>query len=623
MYTLFLSIRYLYRRFSALAALLAVTFGVATLFTVLSVMEGYMVKVREIVRGQESHLTLLGIPALSLTGSDDIQDLLKETSHVVGTAPFIESLAMYRSLNGFNFFQLKGVDPLAEARVGNLEEQLIRPEELDEILPQNESPRPQRTELEKRLWSVFQQDRKPLRAEEVDDLFSLERRKEVLKKFTPPGFSGERREIPGGLIVGINLLLDREIFLGDELLLIALSPQTGEPIRESFIVVGAFKSGEFETDSRTALVRIERLQAFLNVYDPIARDDRIEGLRIALDDYHHAGPVRDEILSKLAQASAGAKIPDFLNILKKIPAGFDKAKASLLAERLGRELEGGHLISRGKIEGAIQQAARSLAATPLMDLLARGVQRAYSSEVVKLGGERSWISEFHLISVMVQEVEYLWDQAFLGDPSPPSLLPSGEALNQAARRMVLISAQDDLRFQAEKLISRPFAAQVLTWEEQRPVLIRAVEREKSILLIIVILLMVFIGFIVLLMLMLLVIEKSRDIGVLLSLGAKPGGVVRIFLADGLAIVVLGVILGLIAGYFFTDNINRIHDAILVLTGVRLFAPEIYQLDRIPIAVTVSDVLLCVLPPVMLGFLASLIPAIWAARRDPIKILHYE
>ena len=119
------------------------------------------------------------------------------------------------------------------------------------------------------------------------------------------------------------------------------------------------------------------------------------------------------------------------------------------------------------------------------------------------------------------------------------------------------------------------------------------------------------------------IEKTRDMGVLLALGATPGGVVRIFLANGLMIVAAGTLLGLAIGYLFCVYINPIHDWIQATTGWRLFPAEIYHMDRIPITFQLGDVLLSIAPPVVLGFLSSLIPAVWASRRDPIKAIHYE
>jgi lipoprotein-releasing system permease protein len=82
-------------------------------------------------------------------------------------------------------------------------------------------------------------------------------------------------------------------------------------------------------------------------------------------------------------------------------------------------------------------------------------------------------------------------------------------------------------------------------------------------------------------------------------------------------------LGLAGGYVFCLYINPIHDWIYLQTGLRLFPAEIYHMDRIPVAFHLSDLLLSILPAVKFGFIASLIPAIWASRRDPIKAIHYE
>jgi len=116
----------------------------------------------------------------------------------------------------------------------------------------------------------------------------------------------EPKPPPAALVVGINLLLDREVFIGDELTLITLSPDGGDALLEPFLVVGGFKSGEFETDSRTALARLGRVQNFLHLFVP-PQDFRVEGIRIALDDYHHAEAVRTDILAALAKASRGRR----------------------------------------------------------------------------------------------------------------------------------------------------------------------------------------------------------------------------------------------------------------------------------------------------------------------------
>lgn len=164
---------------------------------------------------------------------------------------------------------------------------------------------------------------------------------------------------------------------------------------------------------------------------------------------------------------------------------------------------------------------------------------------------------------------------------------------------------------------------VETWRDIRANLLKAVSIEKLLVYFIVLILIIFTGSMILLMLILTVIEKTRDIGVLMSLGATPRGVTSIFMFNGLLISVLGTVCGLGLGYVFSSNINVIHDLIYSLTGVELFPAEIYKMDRIPVHFYPIDILWCTLPPVLVGLLASFIPAAWAPRRDPIGSLQYE
>ena len=164
---------------------------------------------------------------------------------------------------------------------------------------------------------------------------------------------------------------------------------------------------------------------------------------------------------------------------------------------------------------------------------------------------------------------------------------------------------------------------VQTWPEIRANLLKAVGIEKLLVYFIVLILIVFTGSMILLMLTLTVIEKTKDVGVLMSLGAPPGGVTKIFLFNGLLISMTGTALGLGLGYAFSANINEIHDLIYAVSGVELFPAEIYQMDRIPVHFYPADILWCTLPPVIVGLLASLVPATWAPRRDPIGSIQYE
>ena len=164
---------------------------------------------------------------------------------------------------------------------------------------------------------------------------------------------------------------------------------------------------------------------------------------------------------------------------------------------------------------------------------------------------------------------------------------------------------------------------VETWLQIRANLLKAVSIEKLLVYFIVLILIIFTGSMILLMLTLTVIEKTRDVGVLMSLGATPWGVTQIFLFNGLLVSLFGTGLGLALGYAFSANINEIHDLIYSVSGVELFPAKIYQMDRIPVHFNRLDILWCTLPPVVVGLLASAIPATWAPRRDPISSIQYE
>lgn len=164
---------------------------------------------------------------------------------------------------------------------------------------------------------------------------------------------------------------------------------------------------------------------------------------------------------------------------------------------------------------------------------------------------------------------------------------------------------------------------VLTWEDQRKNLLAAVDIEKKILTVIMMLIVGFSGAVVFLILTLLVIEKTRDLGVVRSLGATSNGVVGIFLCLGSVLVTLGLIIGLVTGWLFVTNINEIHDWIYSVTNRRLFPPDIYYFTRIPVAFKPMDLVIILGSANVFGLIGSLIPAIWASRKDPIQALRHE
>lgn len=118
-------------------------------------------------------------------------------------------------------------------------------------------------------------------------------------------------------------------------------------------------------------------------------------------------------------------------------------------------------------------------------------------------------------------------------------------------------------------------------------------------------------------------ERTRDIGILRSLGGNAGGVMSIFLLDALLIAVIGSALGLTAGLLFSANINEISDLVYRLTEFRVFPPELYYFVRIPTYLSVTSAAVIVAMAIATSLAGAIIPALSAARLDPIRALRYE
>ncbi len=164
---------------------------------------------------------------------------------------------------------------------------------------------------------------------------------------------------------------------------------------------------------------------------------------------------------------------------------------------------------------------------------------------------------------------------------------------------------------------------VSTWQDKQSALLAAVQMETAILNVLLFLIIAVAGFGILAIFFMIVVEKTRDIGILKSLGASGWGVMGIFLSYGLALGLLGSGVGMGFGLLIVANINWIADKLGQITGKPVFDPEIYYFYKIPAIVDPWTVSWVVLGAVGIAVLASVMPAIRAARLHPVEALRYE
>ncbi|MFN3192237.1 MAG: ABC transporter permease [Aureliella sp.] len=182
---------------------------------------------------------------------------------------------------------------------------------------------------------------------------------------------------------------------------------------------------------------------------------------------------------------------------------------------------------------------------------------------------------------------------------------------------------DEVRDDLQALFPMQLGVQVSTWRDLQGALLAAVQMETTILNILLFLIIAVAGFGILATFFMIVVEKTKDVGILKSLGASGAGVASIFLGYGVLLGAFGAGVGAIAGLLFVANINSIADALESVTGQEVFDPTVYYFDTIPTIVHPAMVVWVIIGAICIAVMASVLPSIRAARMHPVEALRYE
>ncbi|MEX0866248.1 MAG: FtsX-like permease family protein, partial [Pirellulales bacterium] len=165
--------------------------------------------------------------------------------------------------------------------------------------------------------------------------------------------------------------------------------------------------------------------------------------------------------------------------------------------------------------------------------------------------------------------------------------------------------------------------EVSSWRDKQGPLLAAVQMETSILNILLFLIIAVAGFGILAIFFMIVVEKTRDIGILKSLGASAGGVMSIFLGYGLLLGAVGAGAGMVGGLLFVAYIDDIRVLLERASGQAVFDPSIYYFQTIPTIVQPFTVGWIVGGAMLIAIAASVLPAWRAAKLHPVEALRYE
>jgi lipoprotein-releasing system permease protein len=153
------------------------------------------------------------------------------------------------------------------------------------------------------------------------------------------------------------------------------------------------------------------------------------------------------------------------------------------------------------------------------------------------------------------------------------------------------------------------------WMEQNRELFRALKLEQIVTFIVIALIVIVAALNILIALTMMVMEKTRDIAVLMSFGVQPGQVRRIFLMQGFLISLIGTIVGLALGYLAACAGGHYH-------FIHLSA-EVYSIDTLPFAPRPLDGVIVAAVSIGISLLATLYPSSAAASILPAEALRYE
>ena len=123
--------------------------------------------------------------------------------------------------------------------------------------------------------------------------------------------------------------------------------------------------------------------------------------------------------------------------------------------------------------------------------------------------------------------------------------------------------------------------------------------------------------------LMLVKNKARDIAILRTIGATRSGVVRVFLMTGSFLGMAGVITGLALGVLSSIYIAPIQHTLEGILHMQLFPKDVYQLDALPAHLQWSEVAWVTVSAFVVTLVMAIIPALWAARLDPVDALRFQ
>jgi lipoprotein-releasing system permease protein len=209
------------------------------------------------------------------------------------------------------------------------------------------------------------------------------------------------------------------------------------------------------------------------------------------------------------------------------------------------------------------------------------------------------------------EIDANW--AFTSLQSTQNVLAVDDVVNAIELKVADIQRAEEVALAADPMIGKQLAA--TTWKEQNRPILAALGMERIVTVVVIGLIQLVAALNILIALIMMVMEKHRDIAILMSMGARQAQIRKIFMFQGVLIGVVGSVVGLVLGYAICYLADRYR-------WLRL-DEEVYSLAYVPFDPRWVDGIWIAGVAIAVSFLATIYPARAASRIAPVEALRYE
>jgi lipoprotein-releasing system permease protein len=157
------------------------------------------------------------------------------------------------------------------------------------------------------------------------------------------------------------------------------------------------------------------------------------------------------------------------------------------------------------------------------------------------------------------------------------------------------------------------------WTQDNEAYFRAIRIEKTMMALILMLIVAVAVFNIAATLVMVVSDKRTDIAILRTLGMSPRGVLAVFMTQGVLIGWIGTAIGVVLGLCVALNVPFLEQAL----DLHIMDPDVYYISAIPSETRSGDVIIIAISALLLTFVATIYPALQAAKTQPAEALRYE